>query len=154
MLKAAIFDFDGVITDSEILHFKAFNSVLAGHNFQISKKDYYKDYLGLTDYDLLSILAKNGIIKADEQEIQNLVKKKHIIFEKLAKSDGKIIDGVREFLEMLKRKIIPMAICSGALQSEIELILEDGELRSSCSRPCQKRQTISGWLSADIKKVK
>ncbi len=129
MLKAVIFDFDGVITDSENLHFRAFNNVLASHNFQISKKDYFQDYLGLTDFDLLRTLAKSGVIKVDEQGIQELVKRKHIIFEKLAKTQGRIIEGVQEFLDLLGKNKIPMAICSGALQSEIELILEDGGLR-------------------------
>ena len=51
------------------------------------------------------------------------------IFEKLAKSEGRIIEGVRDFLKMLEQNNIPMAICSGALLSEVELILEEAKLR-------------------------
>ncbi|MHC4122373.1 MAG: HAD family hydrolase [Planctomycetota bacterium] len=130
MLKAVIFDFDGVITDSEILHFRAFNEVLAPHGIRISKKDYYKTYLGFTDYDLFSLMAEKGMLKLDDGGIRNLVKEKNVIFSKLAQSEGRTIDGVFEFLEMLKENDIPMAICSGALLSEIELILEDAKLRS------------------------
>jgi len=49
MLKAVIFDFDGVISDSEILHFRAFNQMLAQYGIEITIKDYYKTYLGFND---------------------------------------------------------------------------------------------------------
>jgi len=130
MLRAVIFDFDGVITDSEILHLRAFNQALAQHGMEITKEDYYKDYLGLTDLDLLNLLVNESLLKADAREIANLAEQKKQIFEKLAKAEGSIIEGVRDFLQMLKQNNIPMAICSGALLTEIELILEEGRLRS------------------------
>ena len=130
MLRAVIFDFDGVITDSEILHLHAFNQVLAQHSIEITKEDYYKDYLGLSDLDLLNLLVGKSLLKADAREIANLAEQKKQAFEKLAKAEGSIIEGVRDFLQMLKQNNIPMAICSGALLTEIELILEEGRLRS------------------------
>lgn len=129
MLRAIVFDFDGVITDSEILHLRAFNQVLAHYAVEISTKDYYKEYLGYTDVDCFKMLTQKGLLKTDEQEIEKLVKQKNKIFEELAKTDGQIIEGVRDFLQMLKANEIPMAICSGALSAEIELILEQANLR-------------------------
>ncbi len=130
MLRAVIFDFDGVITDSEILHFRSFNQVLAQHGMEITVKDYYKDYLGLTDLDLLNLLVNKGLLELDDEGIKNLAKQKEQVFEKLAQTEGRIIGGVRDFLEMLKDNSIRMAICSGALLAEIEMILEEARLRS------------------------
>jgi len=76
MLRAVIFDFDGVITDSEILHFRSFNQVLAQHGIEITVKDYYKDYLGLTDLDLLNLLVNKGLLELDDEGIKNLAKQK------------------------------------------------------------------------------
>ena len=129
MLKAIIFDFDGVITDSEILHFRAFNRVLEQYGIEITIKDYYKKYLGLTDVDCLTLVAKRNKINLDDEGIKNLVKQKNKIFAQMAKSEGQIIEGVRDFLQMLKQNNVPMAICSGALRAEIELILEQAKLR-------------------------
>ncbi|OHB59192.1 MAG: hypothetical protein A2167_07380 [Planctomycetes bacterium RBG_13_46_10] len=129
MLKAVIFDFDGVITDSEILHLRAFNRVLAQYNIEIATKDYYKEYLGLTDVDCFKLLAERFSLKLDNQKIENLAQQKTRIFEQLAQTDGKIIEGVRDFLQMLKENNVPMAICSGAVRAEIELILEQARLR-------------------------
>jgi beta-phosphoglucomutase len=129
MLKAVIFDFDGVITDSEILHYRAFNAVLARYGAEMTTQDYYRTYLGLTDVDCYKLLIKQGRLKADAGIIDSLVREKEVIFEKLAQSEGRIIEGVRDFLNLLAKNVIPMAICSGALLSEIALILEESALR-------------------------
>ncbi len=129
MLQVVIFDFDGVITDSEILHLRAFNRVLAQYGVEISTRDYYKEYLGFTDFDCFKVLINKKILHKPVGEIENLVKQKNQIFEELAKTEGQIIEGVRDFLQILKDNDITMAICSGALLPEIELILEQARLR-------------------------
>ncbi len=129
MLRAVIFDFDGVITDSEILHLRSFNRVLAQYGIEITTKDYYKDYLGLTDFECFKLVTDKSQLQLDRQQIKNLIKQKTRIFGELAKTEGRTIEGVRDFLEMLKQNNVPMAICSGALLSEIALILEEARLR-------------------------
>ncbi len=130
MLRAVIFDFDGVITDSEILHFRAFSQVLGRYGLKITVRDYYKDYLGLNDRDLFTLLADTGQLNSGDKTIEDLIEQKSLIFEELAKTEGRIIEGVRDFLEMLRQNNVIMAICSGALLPEIELILEEARLRS------------------------
>ena len=129
MLKAVIFDFDGVITDSEILHFRAFNQMLAQYGIEITIKDYYKTYLGFNDVDCYKLLIHQGLLKINEQHIDGLVEQKKQIFEKLAKTEGKIIEGVRDFLKMLEQNNVSMAICSGSLLTEVEMVLEEARLR-------------------------
>lgn len=129
MLRAVIFDFDGVITDSEILHLRAFNQVLAPHGIEIATQEYYKVYLGMTDVDCYKLLIRKGLLKIGEEEIQGFVEKKYHIFEKLARTEGHIIEGARDFVLMLSRNKLPLAICSGGLLAEIELILGQAQLR-------------------------
>src|SRR4030042_1828271 len=130
MRRAVIFDFDGVITDSEVLHLRSFNKVLAQYEVEISTRDYYKEYLGLSDLDCFKALVDRKVLQKPVKEIEILAKEKTEVFEKLAKTEGKIIEGVRDFLQMLNQNKIPMAICSGALLTEIELVLEQARLRS------------------------
>ena len=129
MLKAVIFDFDGVITDSEILHLRAFNQSLAQYGIEITKNDYYTMYLGFNDTDCYKLLIEKGLLKMDEQQINTLMIQKKKIFEQLAKAEGKMIEGVRDFLNMLEQNNIPMAICSGSLLTEVEMVLEEARLR-------------------------
>ena len=129
MLKAVIFDFDGVITDSEVLHFRAFNKILAQFDFQISTPDYYKKYLGLTDKDCYLTLIEEGLISAKQDQIPEMIAQKKKIYQVLAETEGRIIEGVRPFLTMLHQNGITLGICSGALQAEIEYILDQAKLR-------------------------
>ncbi|MDD5459233.1 MAG: HAD family phosphatase [Phycisphaerae bacterium] len=128
MIKAVIFDFDGVITDSEIIHFRTFNMVLKPFGAVLSRKEYYANYLGLSDADLIKQLIAEGRLDIDNAKIEELCQKKNKAFEKLLKEDGNLIDGVRDFLARLKENNILMAICSGALLSEIMLVLEDSRI--------------------------
>lgn len=129
-LGAVIFDFDGVITDSEILHFRAFNAVLTRYGFELTRQEYYKEYLGLSDADCFRALISEGRLHIDESQIRDLGRQKTKVFEQLARTEGRIIEGVREFLQMLSQNRLPTAICSGALRAEIELILDEAKLRS------------------------
>jgi beta-phosphoglucomutase len=129
MLRAVIFDFDGVITDSEVLHLRAFNQSLVPYGVEISTKDYYTNYLGFSDFDCYKALVDNGLLKINERQISDIIKVKSKIFEKLTKTEGRTIEGVHEFLQMLEDNNIPMVICSGSLLVEIELMLEESGLR-------------------------
>jgi len=154
MLRAVIFDFDGVITDSEILHFRAFNAVLTQHGFQLTRQEYYRDYLGMTDKDCFKALIGEGRLRISEAQIQGLVRRKTRVFEQLARTEGKIIEGVREFLNALAGAKVPTAICSGALRAEIELILEEARLRDyfdvivSAEEVAQGKPDPEGFLLA------
>ena len=49
MLKAIIFDCDGVIADSEHLHFSLFQKVLAEVGVPLTQKEYVDHYLAMDD---------------------------------------------------------------------------------------------------------
>ncbi len=129
MLRAVIFDFDGVITDSEILHFRAFNQVLRQYGIELTKQEYYKTYLGFNDADCYELLINQGLLKKNKEHIGDLIEEKKQIYKELAKTEGKMIEGVRDFLTLLEENSIPMAICSGSLMTEVEMVLEDTGLR-------------------------
>ncbi len=127
MLRAVIFDFDGVIVDTEMLHLKAFNIALAPYGIEISKEKYYKEMLGLTDLDLFKQIIAKDFPNDGDKKLKELLENKRMAFEKIVKSECKTIGGVKEFLDLLKSEKIPMAICSGALLEEIkEILLTNG----------------------------
>ncbi len=130
MLEAVIFDFDGVIVDTERLHHEAFNRILAKFHFQISSRDYYDRFLGLSDEELLRIIDKEKHLSLSNQQFRHLLAEKANLFQEMAATEAGIIEGVPQFLNMLAGNRIPMAICSGALLAEIEMILNGAGLRS------------------------
>ena len=124
MLRAVVFDFDGVITDSESLHFRAFNRILGRFGVQITTQEYYEKYLGLSDRDCFKTLIDEGSLHAPGQGVEDLVAQKKEVYAHLAATEGQIIEGVRPFLDLLAEHKVALAICSGALLGEIKVILQ------------------------------
>ncbi|MBN2512399.1 MAG: HAD family phosphatase [Sedimentisphaerales bacterium] len=124
MLKAVIFDFDGVVADSERLHYKALNQVFAAKGIQVPEEVHWQKYLGYTDLE--NVLAVNDDYKMNwsSQEIQQIIELKTAQFHALARTEAPIIDGVEEFVEMLSDHGYPLAICSGAMREDIRIMLE------------------------------
>ena len=128
MLKAVIFDFDGVVADSELLHYRALNSAFGLHGVKVPKDEYYERYLGYSDYECVEIVNEDYKIGLDGEGIERLIVHKTEVFNRLVEHDTAIIDGVVDFVEMLRANEIPMAVCSGGTQSDIALMVEGTEL--------------------------
>ena len=129
MLGAVIFDFDGVIVDSERIHHAAFNRVCAQFHVEISKSAYYDKFLGLTDIEVFELLNKKHNLGLSPEQLEELVSQKSETFKQLAQTEAAVIPGVREFLQLLKTDKVPAALCSGALLAEIEMLLNSAKLR-------------------------
>jgi len=56
-LRAIVLDFDGVIANSEPLHFQAFRDVLAEEGVTLTEGDYYARYLGFDDVAAFQAIA-------------------------------------------------------------------------------------------------
>lgn len=123
MLQAVIFDFDGVICDSELLHYQALNTVFNRYGVDIPKEVHWDTYLGYSDLENIQAVNRDYRMGLDDAAIAGLIAEKKLIFDELAKSDAVIIDGVAEFIHMLTEHHIRRAVCSGALRSDIDLML-------------------------------
>jgi len=124
MLRAVIFDFDGVIADSEPLHFEAFRRVLAERGVELSKEQYYGDYLGYSDVDCIKEMNRDFELSLDRSGCDELLYQKSVVFDELAAKSNTIIDGAAEFIDMLRGNGIMIAVCSGSLSDEILLALK------------------------------
>lgn len=131
MLKAVIFDFDGVISDSEPCHFAAYNRVLADFGIQIKREEYYAEYLGFTDYEAFGVIQKRYKTDFKGLSIERLVKRKAEVFEELIGQADHLIDGVAELISELKRNNIKLAINSGATTADIKIMLAGSVIEDS-----------------------
>lgn len=127
MFKAIVFDFDGVLVDSEPLHFKAFLAVGASLGVSFDYEQYLEEFVGYDDRDALQLmLQKAGEItpgqRASEQRIHGLCEEKRIAFEQLVEAGIVPIPGAMPLMDDALANL-PVAIASGALLSDIDLIL-------------------------------
>jgi len=128
MLKAIIFDFDGVIADTEHLHLKAFQLTFIEKGIELSDEDYFANYLAYDDKTLFRELLQDRNFEHDEELISDFINRKSEHFENVLKGNILVLEGVPEFISRISGKY-PLAIGSGALRSEIIEILESVGLR-------------------------
>lgn len=123
MLQAVVFDFDGVIANSEPLHLRAYQSVLERDGIELTQADYYNLYLGFDDRGLFRALAKDKGIAVSDETLDSWIKSKSQIVEDRLSSDSVLFPGAVACIQLLARRF-PLAIASGALAPEIELVLD------------------------------
>jgi len=132
MIQAIVFDFDGIIVDSEPLHYRAFLELLAPLGVSFDYDKYMRDYIGFDDRDApRSFSAEYGFELSDER-MSEMVAEKATAFERIVAEGIEAFPGVVELVES-SAAAMPIAICSGALRSDIDAILPaigDGDLAS------------------------
>jgi beta-phosphoglucomutase len=127
-LSAIVFDFDGVIADSERLHLTAYQVVLAPLGLELSDEAYYSTYLGYDDVGVFRRYARDRELAWDDGTIRTLCTEKGARFEELAARGEMLFDGAADFIRAA-HAAVPTAIASGALTHEIEDVLERAGLR-------------------------
>lgn len=130
MMQAVIFDFDGVIADTEPLHFEGLRRTLAEIGITLTEADYYANYLGFDDRGCILEALRVNQRPATISIVQELMHKKAVAYLASIKDHLVIFPGVREFVTEAAAAY-PTAIASGALRAEIELILEQAGIRKT-----------------------
>jgi beta-phosphoglucomutase len=128
-LQAIVFDFDGVIADSERLHLRAYQDVLAPRGLAPTDDDYYERYLGYDDRGVLRMLMRDRDVALRDAEVEELIALKGTRYEELAAAGAMLFPGADAFIRAAAAAV-PIAIASGALTHEIEEVLTRTGLRS------------------------
>ncbi|HMG34207.1 MAG TPA: HAD family phosphatase [Blastocatellia bacterium] len=123
MLKAIIFDCDGVIANTEPLHMAAFQRVLRERGIDLSADEYYRDYLAHDDRGCFEKALSRGAFDATPDLISGMIALKASYLLPVMQEQLEVFAGVREFVADVSSRL-PIAIASGALRHEVKLILE------------------------------
>ena len=130
MLRAIVFDFDGVIANSEPLHLRTYQTVLAAEGIALSEDDYYSRYLGFDDVRAFETIARDQGVAWSRERIVELIAKKAARMEELERDVSVLFPGAADLIRRASRAV-PIAIASGALGAEIRRVL-DRERLTSC----------------------
>jgi len=128
MIRAVVFDFDGVIANSEPLHFRAYREVLSERGITLTEAAYYQNYLGYDDVGAFQAIGKDNGAEFSVQDIEDLVARKAVRLEALEQSASVLFPGARDAIARMAASH-PTAIASGALKSEILRVLDHESLR-------------------------
>ena len=123
MLKALIFDFNGIIVDDEPIHFKLFQQVLAEEGIELTEEAYYARYLGFDDRGAFTAGLRENQRQPDDRKIKELIERKARYYQRAIRDHVAIFPGVRRLIASVAQTY-PLAVASGALRHEIETILQ------------------------------
>jgi len=121
-LQAIVFDFDGVIADSEPLHLKAYQQALAEDGLLLDRDEYFARYLGYDDVGMLQALARDRGLAWTDRHITALVARKGTKLQALLEGDEVLFPGAAAFVRAAAAEV-PIAIASGAMRHEIVQIV-------------------------------
>jgi len=125
-LKAIVFDFDGVIVDTEPMHFRSTLHVLEPYGISFDYAHYLKDYVGYDDRELIrNALIEHGRMQEVSGDLlQDLIDRKAGAFEQEFIERGiNTVAGALAFIDEATSHW-PLAIASGASRRDITLVLD------------------------------
>jgi len=123
VIRAVIFDFDGVIANSEPLHFTAFRDVLAEEGVRFTEEEYYAQYLGFDDIGAFRAVSADRGLCWNVGLVTRLVDRKAVRLARLEQERSILFPGAEQAIRRLGAAL-PLAIASGALRAEILSVLD------------------------------
>lgn len=127
-IKCIGFDTDGVILNSDPIHYRAFNTVLKKNNFpRIGERRYYKKYLAYDDKNFfLEYLKEINKFEPTKEEIARLVDEKSEEFKQLLKKNPlKFYPGIKELIRAMSKEKILFDV-TGSNKDDINAIFRKG----------------------------
>ena len=130
MTEAVVFDFDGVLADTEALHLRAFQAIFRDRGWTLDRATYFDRYLGYDDHDLVVAYADDGRLPVTRAEIRQIVDRKIEWFER-ERSKGALLFPTAAGAIARLGACYALAIASGSLGAEITAILEPAGLTAA-----------------------
>ncbi len=127
-LQAVIFDCDGILVNTEPLHYRAFQEVLVpmglGHDFE----SYLEHFVGFDDRDAFIYAFKEAGLYLAPTTLDRLMEAKARALLNLIGQGVPGFPGVVELVRELANRGVPMAVASGALRHEVDAFIASLDL--------------------------
>ena len=129
-IRAIVFDFDGVLANSEPLHLLSYQAVLDEFGIALGREEYYTHYLGFDDVTAFKVISERRGQRWSEAQIAAILERKTVVFDDIIASTASSDVLYPEAVSCVRRlaETMPLGIASGALRHEIAAILRRADL--------------------------
>ncbi len=122
-IRGAIFDWDGVIIDSEAQHRRSWDRLAEETGLSFPKGAFEKSF-GMRNAQIIPDIL-GWAAPGDHGEIARLADRKESLYREEIRSQGiEALPGIRDFLDVLRTAGIPCAVGSSTSRKNIETVLE------------------------------
>lgn len=147
MLKAVIFDMDGVLIDSEPIHTKAAVLLMEKYNVKLSE-DFCNKFIGSTAKFMFEVIKQEYQLSVSVEEL--LVGNSKLIKELIAENGYPVIPYVNKLIMDLYAHNIKIAIASSSPVLDIEETVNNLKLNNYISVIVSGRQVLNPKPAPDI----
>lgn len=121
-LKALLFDLDGTLINSEIIHFDCWNEILQEYGIKLTYDVWLKNYVGIPLPAKAEKLIENYNIKTPQVEI--IRKKEQITIERLRAKDVDMMPYATEVLNYFSKRKLMLGLVTASSRADVEAIFE------------------------------
>ncbi len=128
-LRAAVFDFDGVIVNSEPLHYRALHDALLTEEVQITEEEYWNSYLAFDNRGAIRRALEYHDENVNPERVERMAAHMVTRFAELI-PEIPVFPGAEKLVRALAAEV-PLGIASGARGEEVDAILRSVGLRDA-----------------------
>jgi len=132
MIRALIFDFNGVLADDDPIHMEAFRKVAQEEGLSFTDEEYLDKYLPLNDWDCFKTLFRENGLPLESAKLDELIRRKGVYYFQAIAHKTVLFAGAANAVKTAAGRY-PLAIASGARRDEIVHILKQGGLETCFS---------------------
>lgn len=130
VLRAVLFDFNGILVDDEPIHLEMFQRVLADEGIALTADSYYTHYLGLDDRGCFAkVLGDAGQVPTMPRLMRLIARKASYYQERIRAGGYPFFPGAVELVGELAAAGRMLGVVSGALREEVEGAFRQAGLR-------------------------
>jgi len=126
MIKAVLFDLDGVLVDAREWHYDALNRALGLFGYTITRQEHDSFYNGLPTYKKLEKLTQEKQLPASLHNLIYDIKQNYT--RRYVHSDTRPSFDKHLMLKRLKNSGIKLAVCSNSIRESVEVMLKNAML--------------------------
>ena len=109
MLRAVIFDFNGIIVNDEPIHFRLFQKVLGEEGIPLTEEDYYARYLGFDDRGAFIAGYRDHYRELSDATLAELIDRKAVYYQEAIRNHVEVFPGVKSLVTSLAQTL-PLAV--------------------------------------------
>jgi HAD superfamily hydrolase (TIGR01509 family) len=124
--EAVLFDFDGVLVDSEPVHFECWREVLIPLGIPFEWQYYHDHFIGVSDRRMLEEAVSRATTSVTVEDAWAMFPTKSELFRKRVLDNPPFVPGIQELFQDLK--LFQLGVVSSSLRAEVAPVLQLGGL--------------------------